>query len=63
MTHINAYQAEVEVKKQAAVAAQQELATAEAALKDHPDFVAPKVVKVKVVKAVSKAKKPAAKKK
>jgi hypothetical protein len=41
-THINAYQQEVEDKKAAVGLAQGALAVAEAALKAHPDYVAPK---------------------
>jgi len=45
MTHINAFQAEVEEKKQALQVAQGALSEAEAALKSHPDYEAPKVEK------------------
>lgn len=44
MTHLNAFEADVEAKKGAVQAAKNELAVAEEALKAHPDYVAPKEV-------------------
>lgn len=45
MTHINAYYGNVEEKKQALAQAKDELAAAEQALKDHPDYEEPKAEK------------------
>lgn len=42
MTHINAFLADVELKKEAVRVANSELASAQAALEAHPDYVAPK---------------------
>lgn len=45
MSHVNAYYQEVEDKKVVVAQAKSALATAQAALEAHPDYVKPKVEK------------------
>jgi hypothetical protein len=58
MTHINAYHQDVQEKQQAVDEAKAELEASQTALKEHPDYKAPKKAEKKVeVKEESKSEK------